>query len=192
VANASAVQNPPADLLNPNDALAPGPMASADDLLAQLAGEEIDRLLNEPDEQTAPSPAPAPAAQAEPVLQADPAPVEPAASIDDVLKAVEKSPVAEIPQASVEPLPDMSNPAVVLESQPEDSTAAEMQQLLDDKSITDASDDRLPIYVRALMMLNSPLAAMPNPIREAVGKVAILTLFNSVSVLLYVLLFRRH
>ena len=43
-----------------------------------------------------------------------------------------------------------------------------------------------------LELLNAPFAAMPETFREVLGKVAILTLFNSVAVLAYVLLFRRH
>ena len=50
----------------------------------------------------------------------------------------------------------------------------------------------LPVYVRALEFLNAPFAAMPNALRESLGKIAILTLFNSIAVLVYVIIFRRH
>jgi len=38
--------------------------------------------------------------------------------------------------------------------------------------------------------VNKPLAAFPEAVRQAVGKVAILTLINAILVLLYVLLVR--
>jgi len=33
---------------------------------------------------------------------------------------------------------------------------------------------------------------MPDGLREFLGKVAVLTMFNSIAVLMYVLIFRRH
>src|SRR4051812_9933742 len=50
---ASTADHPTAvDLPKPNEAATAAPLASADDLLAQLAGEEIDRLLAESDADT--------------------------------------------------------------------------------------------------------------------------------------------
>jgi hypothetical protein len=54
------------------------------------------------------------------------------------------------------------------------------------------ASDRLPIYLRPLEWINAPLEYCPEWVREAFGKVALLTLFNSLAVLLYVLIFRRH
>jgi hypothetical protein len=58
-------------------------------------------------------------------------------------------------------------------------------------SEVDAPDARDPIYIRLLELLNAPLKACPDGVRDALGKVAILTLMNSVGVLVYLLLFRR-
>lgn len=52
------------------------------------------------------------------------------------------------------------------------------------------ADDRVPLLVRFLEWLNSPLAACSEPTRELIGKLAIITLVNAVAVLLYVLIFR--
>jgi hypothetical protein len=48
-----------------------------------------------------------------------------------------------------------------------------------------------PLPVRVLEWVNKPLAAFPEAVRQAVGKVAILTLINAILVLIYVLLVRR-
>jgi hypothetical protein len=77
------------------------------------------------------------------------------------------------------------------------TTSTEVNALLGDHGATKDTaviDDGapLPIYVRALEILNFPFDALPNGLRELFGKIAILTLFNSLAVLLYVLIFRRH
>jgi hypothetical protein len=46
--------------------------------------------------------------------------------------------------------------------------------------------------VRILEWVNSPLAGLSDEIREALGKVALVTTLNAVAVLTYVLVFRRH
>ena len=59
-------------------------------------------------------------------------------------------------------------------------------------SLKVAEDQPLPLYLRPLQWINAPFAACPSAVREALGKVAILTLVNALAVLLYVLIFRRH
>ena len=53
-------------------------------------------------------------------------------------------------------------------------------------------DAPLPFYLRPLVWLNAPMDALPEAAREAIGKVALLTLFNAVAVMIYVLVFRRR
>jgi hypothetical protein len=48
------------------------------------------------------------------------------------------------------------------------------------------------MYLKPLVWLNAPLLMLPEPIRDAIGKIALLTLFNAVALLGYVLMFRRH
>jgi len=50
----------------------------------------------------------------------------------------------------------------------------------------------LPFYLKPLEWLNAPLESCPDAIRDVIGKIAILTTFNAVALLLYVLLFRKH
>ncbi|MDB5292563.1 MAG: hypothetical protein JWL69_3804 [Phycisphaerales bacterium] len=49
-----------------------------------------------------------------------------------------------------------------------------------------------PMLVRVLELFNSPLSACPESVREAMGKVAVITLVNALAVLAYVLIFRRR
>jgi hypothetical protein len=48
------------------------------------------------------------------------------------------------------------------------------------------------LLLRPLIWINSPLDAWPDAVRDAIGKVAVITLLNSVAVIAYVLIFRRH
>jgi hypothetical protein len=50
--------------------------------------------------------------------------------------------------------------------------------------------ERTSLPVRVLEWINKPLAAFPEAVRQAIGKVAILTLINAILVLIYVLLVR--
>ncbi|MBC8107068.1 MAG: hypothetical protein H7Z14_10800 [Anaerolineae bacterium] len=181
---------------------------SADDLLAQLAGEEIDRLLAETDDErpeayaptpaptTAPPPPPTEPNVAAPIVDAPvsagDSSIEAVDAMGDQLDALLKEIEAPKPDAPVEARAETTTIA-----QLGATSNSEVNALLGEDVGADmagAVDDGtpLPVYVRALEVLNSPFAAMPNALREGFGKIAILTLFNSIAVLLYVLIFRRH
>jgi hypothetical protein len=53
-------------------------------------------------------------------------------------------------------------------------------------------EERVPLLVRLLEWMNAPLSSLPDPLRELLGKIALVTTLNSVAVLLYVMIFRRH
>jgi hypothetical protein len=184
----------PDTLPDPNEP-APATAVSADDLLAQLAGEEIDRLLAETEDglgATSITPAPITQAEAAPAPSSTEGPVNAGASsietvdkigdqLDALLKEIE-SPKPEAPAATT-----------TIAQLGAATSESEVDALLGNESATPREDSSpLPIYVRTLEVLNAPFAAMPNGMREFLGKVAILTLFNSIAVLLYVLIFRRH
>ena len=61
-----------------------------------------------------------------------------------------------------------------------------------DPDADQAAVERIPLIVRALEWLNAPLAGLSRGVREALGKVAIVTSLNAIAVLAYVLLFRKH
>ena len=67
--------------------------------------------------------------------------------------------------------------------QPENSTLAAL-----------ASEEArpLPLFLRPLEWINAPLDAFPESVRNIIGKVAILTTINALSILAYVFFFRRH
>lgn len=224
---------------------APNP-ASADDLLAQLAGEEIDRLLSEADarpEDLALVPEPETSAEAvlaaarevdakTPRAPASKAPAPPAAvsdidlsqQLDDLFnQLVEAAPPTSEPAAAtaavvppVAPEQATEAPAAVPLSTPARPPAsaaspvpAELGTSIAERSALDlvsdqaeaaslnlnSADEQEPgpsIWLRPLEWLNAPLNFLPDLIREAMGKIALLTLFNAVAVLIYVFFFRKH
>ena len=56
----------------------------------------------------------------------------------------------------------------------------------------EAEDDSLPWYLKPLEWINAPLDSLPDPVRELIGKLGLLTLFNACAVLVYVFVFRKH
>ena len=206
------------------DPLEPPPVsaASTDDLLAQLAGEEIDRLLAQ--DESAPSGAPKPPAEPIAAVQAAPLP-EPAAAtaqsaaaepttgaqLNELLNELEsgtrQDPIAPTPAATTPPAstPDSHPPSDLLE---DDATRAAERGALAAPAPAEAPaphvipSDALvaiedappidPLYVRILEAINAPLAACSDDVRAAVGKIAILTAVNSLAILIYVCFFRHH
>jgi hypothetical protein len=196
-------------------------IAGADDLLAQLAGDEIDRLLAESDVERETKPAEVPRApSASPTdpepdgaveldvvmneLQAAPA-AKPAAPVDSAAPVAEK-----ITEAPVAPSPAPST--VVNEVVPETTAAVDAEvdttspaeraaldgeedesiDLLATTSLLAGGDRELSPLFKPLAWLSAPLDAFPDEVREALGKIAILTLVNAIAVLAYVMMFRRH
>lgn len=56
----------------------------------------------------------------------------------------------------------------------------------------EAEDESLPWYLKPLEWINAPLDSLPDPLRELIGKLGLLTLFNACAVLVYVYVFRKH
>ena len=178
----------------------PSPLSGADDLLSQMAGEQIDRMIAEGESTKS---------------HANESAVDPfATQLDDLFNQLnEATPadavsVKQIAEVVAEPIaPPIESqvkipppPAVVEIEQP--TTAAEREAL---KPVEDAISqiqisavvnqvelDHTPILVRILELINAPFAACPDAVRDVLGKFAILTLMNSLGVLLYVVLFRKH
>jgi hypothetical protein len=195
-----------------------------DDLLAQMAGEEIDRLLAEADatrEAVPPEkpaekipqaiPDPPPAVLPEPPLASPPIspssldvvaavvealPTSPAAAVDleSATTTAERSaldePVATAIAAAAATPAAPSMDAAVFESAASVEQSAAAAAVAADLPLD--NDDSLPLYLKPLVWLNAPLSLLPQTVRELVGKVALLTLFNATAVLIYVVLFRKH
>ena len=192
----------------------PTSAASTDDLLAQMAGEEIDRLLAEADGERPAKPAPVPAAPvqavpspqdqssiAPPASAAVEAPEADASQLDGVLGGIATDigpdAVAELASGSRKSTAgaadDRHRPDPLEEE--EAAAVAERGALSDaarNQADAAASAARVPMPIRVLSWLNSPMASCPDHVRDAVGKIAILTAVNSISVFAYVLFFRHH
>ncbi len=59
------------------------------------------------------------------------------------------------------------------------------------KSPQGDDDFHEPLIIRLLDILNSPMDSIPDPLRDILGKIGLLTLFNSVILLLYVHYMKR-
>ncbi len=190
--------------------------AKADDLLAQLAGEEIDRLLAEAEVDRANAPAstliqpePIPsessgsAEQASPTLQVEAASAEPSSAADPAaqLSPPDAQTVAELVIPPQPPVAASADDPSTASLDTEATSTSELKALNpavlasftgDALPLEDApSDQRIPFYLLPLAWLNAPVAALPEVARDAVGKFAIFLLGAALSLLLYVLVSQR-
>jgi hypothetical protein len=226
-----AVVDAPDPLQNPKPATPP----SADDMLSQLAGDEIDRLLAEAEGQkSAKGAVPTPAsiaaapevesvgfdskqsaaeidallAQKESDSPPVTAPAEPAAVAVPVTPPAE-APAAAAPEAPVttvapaavvetpkpEPVPAAVEIAKEIEQNEEERKALRGPEVKVDAPVPQLIFDQtapLPLVLKPFEWLSSPLDACPEIVREAIGKIAIVTMVNAIAVLSYVLIFHRH
>ena len=189
-----------ADLPDPLEMTPPPPSTAAatDDLLSQIAGDEIDRLMAESEGDRSVQ---------SPVTFSIPEPSAPSigdqiASVLNDLEAVTavKSQSSDVATEQIPPV--ASNEIASRDPQGVMSTAERDALGLSNLAVeTDAAEhedaielersSRPGIVIRLLEMLNSPLSFVPDGARDAIGKLAIVTLANSIAVLVYVMLFRR-
>ena len=171
--------------------------AGVDDLLAQMAGDEVDRLLAEaemPRESRVEPPAP-------PVLAAPDGALTVTALGETSARSSThgESSGSHSSNASVDPKIDaeLSSATTIAErsglEMPAEPTAAEAPAFSEaETEAIQPPASGLPWYFKALEWMNAPMQSLPEGVREAVGKIALLTLFNAGAVLLYVFLFRKH
>ena len=172
-------------------------LGNTDEMLSKLAGEEIDKLLAEAEVERPPEP-PAPVAQkaGESAAAVD---SDLSTQIDELLseRAAPTAPVAPVaPAAPSDPAEEarLKKLAEELEvDQPAPAAAAETAKETphDEEATFDLTDHRPPIWLRWLEWMNQPLNGAPDWVRPIIGKLAILTLLNSLVVIGYVV-FRRH
>jgi len=205
------------DLPDPLENPPTAPNNSADDLLSQLAGDEIDRMLADSDvsaddlsteniPKTALPPMEIPAAPAAPVNDVND-------EIDGLFNQLTSAEVAApaakparpAPVAEPAPVPAMAPPAKAPKTLEEEMA---MDQALSAKSLNSPTaptihgesnaladlpaEAELPVIFKPLAWLSAPLDTLPEGVREAMGKVAILTLINAMAVLGYVIFVRKH
>jgi hypothetical protein len=194
------------DLSDTQKSPAPASIASADDLLSQLAGAEIDRLLAEAEAEQEPA---GDRAIPKPPSSPRASPGQPSPEVDAQHPAAVESPLdsgADPPPQDLAAAVDQELTALIADAPPPPLTIGSLTtavpksgQALSSEigesvtnSLTSTDDGPSPFYVRMLEWMNAPMARLPEPVLDTLGKVAILTLFNSIAVLLYVLLFRKQ
>jgi hypothetical protein len=160
---------------------------SADDLLAQLAGDEIDRLLAESDSGGAAPDVAAPAPEPVAAAAVEPAPVEPAPAPPAVEAPALITGRVTAAEEIAKELDEAQSPSVIKADPHDAATQLAMQSPQLPKFA-----DPIPFYLKPLAWLSSPLDYCPEEFRELAGKVAIVTMVNAIAVLGYVIMFRRH
>ena len=152
------------------------PMVSSSALEADA---ELDKLLDEMsrEERNAHAPAPPVPEPASVTARADEAP-----SFD--------VPLAVAPGDPLEPLMSVEErEALKLSGIAAATDAAEEHDAVFAAATGQSGREPLPVVV--LELINAPLSFVPDRLRDVLGKVAILTLVNSLAVLIYVLFIRR-
>ena len=185
---------------------------NTDDLLAQMAGEEIDRLLAEQEDEPAVKPAaprtavaPAPGSQAGPVGASDQTKASEAAALNGFLGGIapgsdaRPDPVATLAGSAQPPAQTASDSKSTAELLDEELEADKARAALNSSTFQKKPDAGtrgraapVPLLLRVLAWVSAPLDACPDHVREAIGKIAIITAVNALAVLFYVLFIRSH
>ena len=181
---------------------------AADDLLAEFAGKEIDRLLAQDELGVSP-----PESAAAPLDDA-PGLFEPVtgARLDDSKSAASGASaggnggdanaahlIVNDSAALLDPVPAPLSAGRGAESQGLDSAGPRSGELSPASDSADATSEAegeeeetaLPPYLKPLEWLNAPFSMMSDELRNALGKIAIATLVNATAVLVYVVRFRH-
>jgi hypothetical protein len=166
------------DLPDPIENSKPAP--SADDMLAQLASDEIDRLLADSDNGNEAAPAPAAISDLPPAKVETPA----LAATSEIAAKAEVAPAAET-APEVSSASDDAQRKELLDAAPAESMQS--MQLMELRI-----PPTLPAILRPLEWISAPLDTLPDSIREFVGRAAVLTMINAIALLGYVWIFRRH
>jgi hypothetical protein len=158
--------------------------ANTDDLISQLASSEIDRLLAEADGNPAPMES---TKLPEPPASAAPEGTERAALLEaagfesaPAPAAVTAIPPAEDERTALLQAAGFESPVELHFEKPGADLAVESNSV------------PVPIYLKPLVWINLPIDATPAIVRQMLGKVALVTMFNALAVLTYVLFFRKH
>ena len=200
------------DLPDPLEHAVPQPLTSSapagvDDLLAQMAGDEIDRLLAEADapRDTSPdlllqkndlmadgavptlSPPEAVVVESSAVPVLEKPVVDMSAPVPGVEVGASGVDIESAMTGAERSALDLPHEQATVASEPEATVFDE-----EEGDTPDELDESLPFYLKPLEWLNAPLEALPEGAREVVGKIALLTFFNAAAVLIYVLVFRKH
>jgi hypothetical protein len=197
-----------ADLPDPLEQAEAGDVVSVDDLLAQMAGAEIDRLLAEAESGRGGSSEQEGADAATlAAVRDDDLPVE--QQLDQLFTELQDQGLATVHAEDEGPEDDgRAEDDMPLADDPADEDADQTTEsewhglsgitlhvpngpgVAADPVYVTASTARGGLVIRLLEILNAPLAGCSPAVHALVGKAAIITLLNAIAVLIYVLLFR--
>ena len=121
-----------------------------------------------------------------------PAPAAPTTTIADPSAAARELDEA-IAKGSADALPEVKSESET--SQAEKDALTQVVEAIDSNSdnLPDLeSPAAVPFYLKPLVWLNAPMMLLPEELRDAMGKIAIMTMVNAVAVYTYVMLFRKH
>jgi hypothetical protein len=124
---------------------------------------------------------------------AEAVPPSPATEMGDFLNNLDQGhrPADPAPGGEVSSNPIETPPAgETVEADAAERAALELHAL-DDAIDADPAFRPAPLLLRPLVWINAPLDFLPEGIRAGVGKVALITFFNALAILAYVLIFRR-
>jgi hypothetical protein len=182
-----------------------------DRLLAEAEnGTAAKQSLTPPPVAEAPKPAvretpaetPAPAPAAEPPV-ADPQVAEPLVAAPPAAAAAEASERSALleaagfeankPEAAPPPPETQSERSAILEAAGFESIEETAAASAIAAKVAEGEDsDYVPIYLKPLVWINSPLESYPSVLRKMLGSAGIVTLLNALAVLTYVFFFRKH
>jgi hypothetical protein len=170
----------------PPPALAASTANAVDDA---AAAAQIDALFKEVVGDKKPAEAPAPAHSATmPGAVIQPQPAEPEAPAP-----VAKDEASELDDALAKAIPQIKPADSETSAEEKNALADALKSLNSESESSDAAETQtVPFYLKPLIWLNMPMELLPEVIREAVGKIALMTLANSLAILIYVFLFRKH
>ena len=174
----------------PDPAPAPTDDTSAADAAIAAAMDadiaaQVDKLVNATVEET---PAAPPVAEAvAPLAAADPAAEADRLKVLATELGIDKSAPAADATSPTDPAADAA--AITL---PEGAAVSPDAALAADGTPALEIEDKIPLILRPLILINSPFAGFSDPMRSFAGKAAVVTLLNAIGVLTYVLVFRKH
>ena len=175
-------------VLDPFDNAPQLPLGNADEIISQLAGEDIDRLIG-PDEQWQPDDSPRAASSN--TSHASESVEHLTAQLDEVFEQIRRqdlSPPAPIIDSS-EPEP-ITLPEPVLAMRRTDE--AEANEIESRRSLLGPLESPpMPMVLRPVAWLNAPVAQLPGGAKLAVSVVSLVSLIGSVAALVYVLMLRQ-
>ena len=183
--------NPPLDFPDPLHDPPELDLGNADDLISQLAGEEVDRLMNSDDELR-----PVTDEELEVRTIARSKPTQPTVEeltaqldqvFDDIARREPTPPPVRIDLSAPAPI-TLPEPVLAMRRFDEPEARNDIEPR---RSLLDPIEEKPAAIIRGLMWLNAPVQQLSRGPRIAVSVVSLLSFAGSLAALIYVLMLRR-